>query len=129
MALEKVLEGRFGLDFTYHRINTIISHINQQVLVEISSYLNAEQRQVEKDAIADGQETGVAVPMDVMIKTQILSYPYNDDPITTPDIYRWLKEQPEFAGAEDIFEDESQESKADEIISLTQSMTKKIEKI
>lgn len=48
MAISKPITGSNGVITTYHRIYTILTNINNEILIEITSYLNKEGREEEK---------------------------------------------------------------------------------
>ena len=58
MALYKEIELENGVITKYHRINTITHHINEQTIIEISSYTDASKREEEKNALKTARETG-----------------------------------------------------------------------
>ena len=101
MALKKKIELENGISLSYHRIATINKITNKTTIIEISSYINEEQRQKEYEAIERGQETGEAVPMNVLIKTAYIEKEYNETD-TIKDLYEYLKTIDIFKDAIDV---------------------------
>lgn len=99
MALIKEIELENGVPVRYHRVVSVNTVTNVQAVVEVASYVSQAKREAEKSALAAGE------PMDVFIRTRYLCAPYGACP-TAAAAYRWLKEsEPEFQGAEDVFDD------------------------
>lgn len=100
MALSKKIELDNGVTVNYHRIVTINKVTNSSTIIEVASYTSEEKRQEEIEALAKGQETGEAVPMNVFIDTTFLNKEYNETD-TIKDLYDYLKTTEKFKDALD----------------------------
>lgn len=100
MALSKKIELGNGVTVNYHRIVTINKVTNSQTIIEVASYTSEEKRQEEIEALAKGQETGAAVPMNIFIDTTFLNKEYNETD-TIKDLYDYLKTTEKFKDALD----------------------------
>ena len=101
MALQKAIELDNGIITNYHRIVSINKITNVSNIIEVASYINADKRAEEKEALAEGQRTGEAVPMNVFINTNYISKDYNETE-TIEDAYAYLKENEGYAEAADV---------------------------
>lgn len=101
MALKKEIELENGVILNYHRISSINKVTNNITVIEIASYVNEFQRQKEQDAIEKGQETGEAIPMNVLIESTFINKEYIEDE-TIKDLYEYLKTTEKFKDAEDV---------------------------
>lgn len=99
MALKKEIELENGVILNYHRIASINKVTNNITVIEIASYINEFQRQKEQDAIEKGQETGEAIPMNVLIESTFINKEYIEDE-TIKDLYEYLKTTEIFKDAE-----------------------------
>ena len=100
MALSKKIELENGVTVNYHRIVTINKVTNNTTIIEVASYTSEEKRQEEIKALAKGQETGAAVPMNIFIDTTFLNKEYNETD-TIKDLYDYLKTTEKFKDALD----------------------------
>lgn len=100
MALLKNIELENGIIVNYHRIVTINKVTNNTTIIEVASYTSEEKRQEEIEALAKGQETGEAVPMNIFIDTTFLNKEYNETD-TIKDLYDYLKTTEKFKDALD----------------------------
>lgn len=100
MALQKQIELENGITVNYHRIVTINKVTNSSTIIEVASYTSEEKRQEEIEALAKGQETGEAVPMNIFIDTTFLNKEYNETD-TIKDLYNYLKTTEKFKDALD----------------------------
>ena len=100
MALSKKIELENGIIVNYHRIVTINKVTNNTTIIEVASYTSEEKRQEEIEALAKGQETGEAVPMNIFIDTTFLNKEYNETD-TIKDLYDYLKTTEKFKDALD----------------------------
>lgn len=100
MALLKKIELENGVTVNYHRIVTINKVTNNTTIIEVASYTSEEKRQEEIKALAKGQETGEAVPMNIFIDTTFLNKEYNETD-TIKDLYDYLKTTEKFKDALD----------------------------
>lgn len=101
MALKKKIELSNGVITNYHRIVSINKITNQTTIIEIASYTTEGKREEEEIAIQEGQETGIAIPMNVFIDTTYINKEYNEED-TIEDLYDYLKTTEKFKEAEDI---------------------------
>lgn len=100
MALKKQIELNNGIIVNYHRIVTINKVTNNITIIEVASYTSEEKRQEEAEALRQGQETGVAVPMNIFIDTTFINKEYNETD-TIKDLYDYLKTTEKFKDALD----------------------------
>lgn len=104
MAVKKKIKQSNGIEMEYHRISMIKIEMNQQITVLVESYLNEEGRNYEK-AYAEGDITGE--PTFPYTSAEYISFGYNKEPEMfngdiTKNVYKWLKKQNKFEGAEDV---------------------------
>ena len=101
MALSKPIDAR-GACFTYWRVARIDTTVNAQVYIELTGYLSQDARQSEKTALVAGdfQESPIT-------GAAFYRAPYADG-MTAEEAYEFVKQQPEFSGAADVW-DEGQE--------------------
>lgn len=95
MGLKKDIVLDNGVIVTYHRIISIMKFTNNSNTIEVASYLNKEQRDIEREAIKTGS------PMNVLIETTYINKEYDEDE-TIKDFYDYLKTIDKFKDAEDI---------------------------
>lgn len=98
MALKKTIIKPNGLPLDYHRIAMVKIDTNQQTTILLHSYLNEEARQYEKD-YAEGKIKGI--PIFPYVDAEYISFEYSET-MNIGNAYEWLKQRPEFEGAEDV---------------------------
>lgn len=102
MAIKKQVTLPNGIVTEYHRIAMVKIDTNQQNTILVHSYLSVDGRQIEKDYESgkyDSVEQGmVDFPY---VDAQYLNTDY-DGEMTITKAYRWLKQQPQYEGAEDV---------------------------
>ena len=98
MALKKTIRLPNGLELSYHRIAMLTIETNQRCSILIRSYLNEEGRDYEK-AYEAGELDGTPVLPYTNGEYKWTAY---DETMTVPKAYEWLKQHPEFEGAEDV---------------------------
>lgn len=98
MALKKTIQKPNGIIVDYHRIVMVKIDTNQQCTVLVESYLNEDGRNYEKDYASGKIQGEPTFPYTV---AEYLSFPY-DENMNVKNAYEWLKQQPEFVGAEDV---------------------------
>lgn len=103
MALNKKITAANGIELNYHRIALINIDINQQITILVRSYLNEDARNYEKDYAAGL----IKEPVFPYTMAEYKHIDFNEaadilkgDIITAA--YNWLKNQPEYIGAEDV---------------------------
>lgn len=106
MALLKNIKMDNGLILSYHRINTVLIHTNNQIVVEVSSYLNEEERKREiefynKKLNEDLNENLTEPTLNIYIKTTYYTLDYNEE-FSVKKAYEYLKTLDEFFLSEDI---------------------------
>lgn len=119
MAISKPVVGSNGITTTYHRIFTILTNVNNEIVVEITSYIDQEQRQAEQVVISQEtadelyrlanqqfRETGFAQApsalWDGYTTTRYVNLPYEED-FDVVRAYEWLTENDELLqGGEEI---------------------------
>ena len=94
MALSKQIESGNGVVTNYHRVVSVNTITNIQNIIEVASYTSESKREEEVSAIANGED------MIVYIHTCFFNVE-SDQNMTIADAYEWLKNRPEFEGAED----------------------------
>lgn len=98
MALQKQIELDNGIILNYHRIVSINKITNNQIVIEVASYINESKRQEEVDYY-NSNET--EKQMNVFIDTTYINAEYDEDK-TIQDYYDYLKTIDKFKNAEDI---------------------------
>lgn len=98
MALKKEIILDNGIIVKYHRINNIQKITNKTTIIEISSYIDENQRnkEIEYYAINDINKS-----MNVFIVTTYIEKEYNETD-TIEEIYNYLKTIEMFKDAEDV---------------------------
>ena len=97
MALKKKITKPNGLTFEYHRIASLKVDTNQQNCILVESYVNEDSREYEK-SYARGEIENPTFPY---TDAEYISFDY-DENMNIKSAYEWLKQQPTFAGAEDV---------------------------
>ena len=102
MAIKKQITAENGVVTEYHRIAMVKIDTNQQNTILVHSYISEAGRQIEKDYAAglykDVEEGLMKWPY---VDAVYLNCEYDGD-MTITKAYEWLKNLPEFEGAEDI---------------------------
>ena len=93
MALNKKIELENGIVLNYHRIVSINKITNVQTIIEIASYTSEEKRELEKEALENGEA------FDVYIHTIYVDKKY-DETDTIENLYDYLKTTEIFENAE-----------------------------
>lgn len=102
MAIKKKVSLSNGIVTEYHRIALISIDVNNQNTILVHSYLSEDGRQIEKDYAAGKYNS---------LEAGMMKWPYvdarymhseYDGEMTIEKAYEWLKQQPDFVGAEDI---------------------------
>lgn len=100
MALQKNITVENGLTLSYHRINTILIHTNNQIIIEVASYLNSQERLKEKQLLANKENLN-NIRMNIYIDTKYYNLSY-DENFSVKQAYNYLKTLDEFNSSEDI---------------------------
>lgn len=95
MALYKEIKLDNGITLEYHRIMTINKITNDSNIIEVTSYINENQREKEKEAIEKKE------PMNIFIYTNYINKEYNANE-NIEDCYSYLKTIEPFKNAQDI---------------------------
>ena len=98
MALFKKIKKPNGVELSYHRIAMVKIDTNQQITILVHSYIDENGRNYEK-SYANGKIEGE--PTFPYVDAEYLSFDY-DENMNIKNAYNWLKNKPEFDGAEDI---------------------------
>ena len=98
MALRKKIKNKNDIELSYHRIVSLNKITNQTNILEIASYIDGEQRQIELDYY---NSTDPNKYMNVFIDTNFLNCPY-DETKTIEEYYDYLKTTEKFKDAEDV---------------------------
>ena len=107
MGLVKETALPNGVPVKYHRIASLTVVVNNQNIIEVSSYIDLERRIEEREAqialaeynVNPGSESS-APSSDVFINTTFFNAEY-DPSMSVESAYEWLKQQPMFEGAQD----------------------------
>ena len=100
MALNKKIELNNGVTVNYHRIVSLDFITNEQIIIEIASYIKESKREEEINALNQARETGEYPQTDIFIHTTYINKEYDEnDNIKT--CYEYLKTLDEFKNAED----------------------------
>ena len=94
MAIIKQIELDSGIVVNYHRIVTAVISVNNNITLEVASYINKSKREQEKKQIMN-KETRT-----VFINTQFFSLDFDPD-FSVTDAYNYLKNLEQFKGCED----------------------------
>lgn len=98
MALRKKIKNKNDIELSYHRIVSLNKITNQTNILEVASYIDGEQRQIELDYY---NSTDPNKYMNVFIDTSFLNCPY-DETKTIEEYYDYLKTTEKFKDAEDV---------------------------
>ena len=98
MALRKKIKNKNDIELSYHRIVSLNKITNQTNILEVASYIDGEQRQIELDYY---NSTDPNKYMNVFIDTSFLNCPY-DETKTIEEYYNYLKTTEKFKDAEDV---------------------------
>ena len=98
MALRKKIKNKNDIELSYHRIVSLNKITNQTNILEVASYIDGEQRQIELDYY---NSTDPNKHMNVFIDTSFLNCPY-DETKTIEEYYDYLKTTEKFKDAEDV---------------------------
>lgn len=98
MALKKKIKNKNDIELSYHRIVSLNKITNQTNILEVASYIDGEQRQIELDYY---NSTDPNKYMNVFIDTSFLNCPY-DETKTIEEYYDYLKTTEKFKDAEDV---------------------------
>lgn len=113
MAIEKSIKLDNGIVLSYHRIFTMEIVTNVETIIEITSYLNKEERDKEKelreyyDSLTE-EELGELFPDGLPLyegytHTEFISIPY-DETFSIVKAYEYIKTLPKFKDASDVFD-------------------------
>ena len=94
MAIIKQIELDSGIVVNYHRIVTAVISVNNNITLEVASYINKSKREQEKKQIMN-KETRT-----VFTNTQFFIMDYVPD-FSVTDAYNYLKNLEQFKGCED----------------------------
>lgn len=112
MALKKELESLNGVVLDYHRISKIEINTNENIIIEIRSYVNENKRLLEEKYIElqNKMSNGTIIEKEIEMlnnrkniyyETFEISISYEED-MSIVDAYEYLKTLDEFIDAEDI---------------------------
>lgn len=98
MALKKEIELENGIILNYHRIVSINKITNNQIIIEVASYINEDKRQEEVEYYnSEEQDKNI----NVFIDTTYVNVDYDENKVIQ-DYYNYLKTTEKFENAEDI---------------------------
>lgn len=98
MALSKEIDFGDGVPLAYHRVATVTADVNRSTSVWVVSYPSQAKRKEEKAALAEGDG------MNVYMASHCYELPWTDG-MTASEAYAELKQQPEFEGAADVWDE------------------------
>lgn len=113
MALEKEIELENGIVLNYHRIATLSKITNISNMIEVNSYINANQREKEKyyqelqmrnahqEELTDKEQKDLEKGINVLVEADYIQIPY-DENMTIEDAYEYLKTTDKYKDAIDI---------------------------
>ena len=103
MALQKDIKMDNELTLSYHRINTILIHTNNQIIIELTSYLNEEERLKEKEMLEQVNNSNMQenISINIYIHTKYYNIDYNEE-FSVVRAYEYLKTLDEFLGSKDV---------------------------
>ena len=101
MALSKDIELENGIVTKYHRIVSINQIVNEQTIIEVASYINADKREEEKNALKTARETGQYPETNIFIHTEYVNKEYAEDD-DIENAYKYIKTLDMFKKAKDI---------------------------
>lgn len=113
MALKKELLLKNGISVNYHRIITLNQMINQNIEIQLLSYLDESKRIAEKDfediqnRVSKGEEVTDEEMQKISEGFETYTYHSNyqieyQDNYSVKDAYEYLKTLDKYSGAEDI---------------------------
>lgn len=104
MAIKKIVTKDNGVSLSYHRISMIKVDVNQQITILVESYIDENGRNYEKQySIGEIKEP----PIFPYTDSEYFHIDYDEkssilNGMIIQNSYEWLKNLPEFTGAEDI---------------------------
>lgn len=114
MGLLKPIMSPIGVPLEYHRITDVMIFTNEQNVINVSSYVNQEQRELEKERLSIEQEKTLRIELGEDLGDLPEENVYNaaysegstfitpyDQHVTVDNAYEYLKTLPEFEGAID----------------------------
>lgn len=100
MALSKKIQNENGIVTSYHKIVALHVVVNNTIVIEIASYLDDKQRDIEKDAFAAAQNEEEFV-CNVFIDGSVENMPYSEtESVVTA--YNFLKTLDKYKDAIDV---------------------------
>lgn len=94
MGLCKKITALNGVELNYHRVVSVNSITNQQIIIEIASYLSQDKRLEEKEKISNNET------MNIFIEPSVEYAEYNEN-FNVVSAYHYLKSLDKFTGASD----------------------------
>lgn len=102
MAIKKQITASNGVVTEYHRVALIKIDVNQQNTILLLSYLSEAGRQIEKDYAAGlYNDIDAGMMQFPYVDSKYINAPYDSD-MTVSAAYGYIKNLPEFDGAEDV---------------------------
>ena len=113
MALQKQINLKNGISLNYHRITSFNKITNINTIIEVSSYINKEQRLIEKnyqeiqqknannEQLTQKEQELLENGIDVFIETEFINIPY-DEKINIETVYDYLKTTDKYSGSIDV---------------------------
>jgi len=106
MALQINTTNEIGISTSYHKISKI--NIDNDINIELSSYINKSYRVLEQDSETKAEETkdlhvGITFAQDYSIVKRYYTFPLDkESEISFTELYTKLKALPDFKDAVDI---------------------------
>lgn len=99
MGFIKSIEKPSGIEFTYHRVTSLMVFTNVQNLIEVGSYVTKKKRQDEVECMARMKAGDTSIEPTVLVEATMIVAPYDPD-MTIESAYQYLLTLPEFEDAE-----------------------------
>lgn len=98
MALKKAITLENGVTVSYHRVVSVFCMTNVENRIEVCSYIDEAGRENEKAFYVD--DSGVD-NITAYMHSEFIPVEY-DKEMGVVKAYEWLKQQPQYEGAEDV---------------------------
>lgn len=119
MALQKNIELENGVILNYHRIANLSKITNIKNIIEVSSYVNKQQREKEKiyqelqtrnanEELTKEEREELNKGINVLIETEYINLNYDED-MTIEQAYAYIKTSNKYKDSKDVLE-ESEEN-------------------
>lgn len=100
MAIIKEIVQSNGIPMSYHRVVSVRNITNNSTIIEVGSYYNKAQRELELERLEQANSDNKSVDINVLISGRLISVPYDKD-MNVDSAYEYIKTLPEFEDGED----------------------------